>query len=148
MSILAYSTTVPVRTTIAAIDDVLTKYGAHNVTKLGPGKAPTGIGFDLETELGMQTFILPVNRGRIFTKLDVEYRRGNIRKAGATTEHAERVAWRQLFRWLESHLAVIDGGLFTAGQLMTPFLEVAPGQTVYEVIRAHPERLALSGPSR
>jgi hypothetical protein len=146
MTVLAYTTTVPIRSTIAAIDDVLTKYGAHNVTKLGPSKAPTGIGFDLETELGLQTFRLPVNPDRVQKKLKAQYDQGGttITKKETTPEHVERVAWRQLLRWLESHLAAIDGGLFTAAQLMTPFLEIRPGVSVYELLGSHPERLALS----
>jgi hypothetical protein len=146
MTVLAYSTTVSVRNTCVAIDDVLTRYGAQDVTRIGPAAAPTGIAFSLASEFGIQRFRLPVNTARVQERLKAEYGRGKVERAQTTPEHAERVAWRQLLKWLESHLAAIDGGLFTTAHLFAPFLEVAPGHTVYELLVERKDVLGLPAP--
>jgi hypothetical protein len=48
-------------------------------------------------------------------------------------EQAERVAWRQLLRWAQAQLAMIETGMAAAEEVFLPYLQEPSGRTVYEV---------------
>lgn len=46
---------------------------------------------------------------------------------------AERVAWRQLLRWIQAQLAMIGVGMVSAEEIFLPYLQNPDGRTVYEM---------------
>lgn len=46
---------------------------------------------------------------------------------------AERVVWRQLLRWIQSQLAMIDTGMVEATEVFMPYIQVEPGLTLWEL---------------
>lgn len=146
MTVLAVSTLVPIRQTIHEIDDVLSRYGAIEFSRIGSAAKPTGVRFTLVGELGPAAFHIEVNTNGVQRRLEEEYAAGKIHRGRSSPDQAERTAWRQLYRWLEANLAAIDSGLLTATQLLSPFLEVAPGRTVYDVLVERSGSLALPAP--
>jgi hypothetical protein len=57
-------------------------------------------------------------------------------------EQAERVAWRQLYRWIEAQLAIIETGMVEADEVFLPYVQTAPGETLYDRLTKN-GRLAL-----
>jgi hypothetical protein len=47
-------------------------------------------------------------------------------------EHAERVAWRHLLRWVQTQLAMVDAGMVQTREVFLPYLQEASGMTVFE----------------
>jgi hypothetical protein len=49
-------------------------------------------------------------------------------------EQAERVAWRQLLRWVQAQLAMIDTGMVRTEEVFMPYIVVnaATNQTLFE----------------
>ena len=47
--------------------------------------------------------------------------------------HAERVVWRQLLRWTEAQLAMIQTGMAEAQEVFLPYMQRPDGKTVYEL---------------
>ena len=43
----------------------------------------------------------------------------------------ERVARRQLQRWVQAQMAMIDAGMSEAGEIFFPYMNVEAGKTVY-----------------
>jgi hypothetical protein len=55
-------------------------------------------------------------------------------RRNARWEAAERVAWRQLFRWVQAQAALIDTGMVTNIEVFTPYRMTADRRTLYEVM--------------
>jgi hypothetical protein len=59
---------------------------------------------------------------------------------------AERIGWRQLFRWLQAQIALLDLGMVTAHEIFLPYYITGPsGQTLLQCFEAETLKL-LSGP--
>jgi hypothetical protein len=52
-------------------------------------------------------------------------------------DKAERVAWRQLLRWVQSQLALIETGMVEAAEVFFPYWEPVPGRTVFAMFKDH-----------
>lgn len=50
-------------------------------------------------------------------------------------EKSRRVAWRQLLRWVQAQLAMIDCGMAEAAEVFFPYIQAAPDQTLFEVFK-------------
>lgn len=55
-------------------------------------------------------------------------------------EHAERVAWRQLLRWVEAQLAMVDTGLSTVDEVLLPYMRGDDGQTIYSLFKVNEQK--------
>jgi hypothetical protein len=49
-------------------------------------------------------------------------------------EDAERVAWRQAFRWLQAQLAYVESGNVKIEEVFLAYLQGDDGRTVYEAL--------------
>jgi len=124
-------TEVDVPRTIGDIMGVLGR--APNVKRIAQhweqGK-PAGIEFGLELKPGfVKDYRLPVRTEAVWGRLQ------SLRsyKGAKNREHAERVAWRQVFRWLEAQLAMIETGNSSSQEIFLPFLLDGPGgKTLFE----------------
>jgi hypothetical protein len=49
-------------------------------------------------------------------------------------EQAQRIAWRQLLRWVQAQLAMIDTGMVRTEEVFMPYIVVNPAtnQTLFE----------------
>lgn len=61
---------------------------------------------------------------------------------------AERVAWRQLLRWTQAQLAMIDTGMVEAGEVFLPYMfNQAKSQTLFEsMMESHFKLLPAGDP--
>lgn len=58
----------------------------------------------------------------------------SVREKAAITAKAKRVAWRQLFRWVEAQIALVDTGMVSVAEVFTPYCIDRSGRTVFEVL--------------
>lgn len=49
-------------------------------------------------------------------------------------EQAERVAWRQLLRWVQAQMAMVDAGMAQAREVFAPYLLEPSGRTLFEFL--------------
>ena len=50
-------------------------------------------------------------------------------------EKADRVAWRQLLRWVQAQIAMIDTGMVQAGEVFLPYmLDSGRNQTLFQIM--------------
>ena len=57
---------------------------------------------------------------------------------------AERVAWRQLLRWVQAQLAMIEVGMVQRAEVFMPYIQQADGSTFFEFFES--KQLALPAP--
>lgn len=128
MSILNYTTKVPVAKTMGEVTAMLVKSGARQVmTEYDDDGSPAGLTFSVDTELGMRGFTLPVRAGAVEKLLA-----NSPRSEARGTEQSHRVAWRIIKDWLEAQLALIETDMVTFDQVMLPYMRSAKGGTFYE----------------
>lgn len=61
-------------------------------------------------------------------------------------EQARRVAWRQLYRWVQAQVALIQTGMVKTQEVFMPYLRTSTGQTVYELAEQRGFKLMLPAP--
>lgn len=141
MPLLNYTTDVPVSRSVGHVQALLAKGGATRIAIDYDGGEPSGVAFQVDGPQGPLSYVLPIRAHLVHAVLQQE----RIAQRYQTPEHAKRVAWRIVKDWLEAQLAMLAADLVTMDQLMLPYQQVGPGQTVYDLWRE--QHLALPSPS-
>lgn len=136
------STDVPAARSISQITDALREAGALTVQTTYTGKQTTGLAFSLQGGSGVYNFVMPVRSAAIFERLNSSRRGEHMRKKCSEGDRndAERIAWRQLFRWVEAQLAHIDLEQGEAEQVFMPYMVTTSGETVYALFKASEQK--------
>jgi len=140
---LNYTTTIDAAKSASECIARLASHGASAIGITYRDKKPTGLTFRIETVHGERQFSLPVNVEGSWKALQNARRAGSIAPRYAERDQAERVSWRVLKDWLEAQLALIEAGVADMAEVMLPYLNVAPGLTLYRAY-LEDERLSLT----
>lgn len=137
------TTTVADTKTVAEIQTLLAKHGATAMLLDYQAGLVDGLAFRLLVDGNPVSFRLPCRWRAIETIL----RRTSKRpKEGDTYENwARRVAWRQLLRWVQAQLALIDTKMVKPQEVFLPYAIVGQ-HTVYEMIERQ-KFLSLPAPA-
>jgi hypothetical protein len=133
--------------TAAEIQSLLVQAGAGRImTEYTEGKKLKGLSFTLMIKGTEVPFSLPARLDPVF--LYLQKKRSPLtrdRKQQEDRLQAERVAWRQLLRWIQAQIAMIDTGMVAAEEVFLPYVQTAPNQTLFERMTStgQIERLAL-----
>jgi len=93
--------------------------------------------FELEVPGGEPiAYMLPARIDPVFDSLQRK-RAVKFRKKGEERdrEQAIRTAWRQVLRWIEAQLALIDVGMVDPREVFMPYMAINKDQTFYQVIQ-------------
>src|SRR5689334_12546781 len=135
---LNYTTKIAAKRTAGECLDLLAEAGAHAVSVTYADRVPLGLAFRLDTAGGRRDFTLPVDADAMQIALRKALQRDRPHVSGAEfdrmlgREHAVNVAWRVVRDWLEAQLALISAQMASLDQVMLPYLEVDPGETLYQ----------------
>lgn len=129
---LNYTTTIePEKSAIECIGR-LAAHGAEAIGITYDHGLPISLYFQIETKWGKRSYSMPVNVDGTHKALQQAWRRGRISQRYATLEQARRVSWRVLKDWLEAQLALIEAGVAEMSQIMLPYMQVTPDETVWD----------------
>jgi hypothetical protein len=146
VSLYMESTMISAEKTAQEITTHLIQAGASAIRQDLKDKKIVGLSFLLEID-GLQVpFTLPVRYESIFHHLQKKLApRNRIKNDTKHRFQAERVAWRQLLRWILAQTALIETGMVRADEVFMPYIQTAPGQTLYQKLTAAGglKRLAL-----
>jgi hypothetical protein len=147
--IFTESTDVPVAKSIGEIMGLLVQAGAVAINQELDGGRVTGLSFVIRVPDGQLPFRLPVRVDPVFQKLNGRRNHWDQTKHKAKDrEQAERVAWRQLYWWMKSQLALIDLGMVQAAEVLLPYMLGRDGRTFFEThgpkLLAAPEKASAS----
>jgi hypothetical protein len=131
MSILNYTTKVPVERSVQEIQKTLVKAGAMATMLQYDNGMVSSVAFKLDTKVGPVSFLLPSNPDGVLKVM----RKG---KGGKVTPEqlaqANRVAWRILKDWIEAQMAIITAEMATPLQVFLPYAQTKEG-TIYECVQ-------------
>lgn len=127
------TTQISAERTSAEITALLVRAAARQISlsyaEDGSGSV-TGLHFVLAVKGILLPFALPVRVNPIYQLLIAKGR--NRTRPKETRAQAERVAWRQLLRWMQAQLAMIDTGMVDAHEVFLPYLLNPAGSTMFE----------------
>ncbi len=130
-TIFMETTSIDPEKTIAAIRNILRKYGVRKIlTDYDPNGELESVSFTMLVENMEVPFKLPADHRALLTlaaRGETKYlKRGD-------EDHARRIAWRQILRWVEAQMALVDVGMVTADQVFMPYIMIdSQGRTLYE----------------
>ena len=138
------STTIEATKTAGEIISLLVQAGARQIgSEYNEKLQISGIKFTLEVMPGqIQCFVLPSRVDpvfQIFRKKHPGYLTDSAKSI--LTAKAERVAWRQLYRWAQAQLAMIQCGMVEAQEVFLPYMQHESGQTLYELMKGRGMKL-------
>jgi hypothetical protein len=133
------STEISVQRTAQEIQALLAEAGARQIVMdYGEGGKITGMHFLLIVRGVPFPFKLPVRTEsvqKIFKQRRTQTQRWDARKyEQRDREQAERVAWRQLLRWIQAQLAMVDAGMVETREVFAPYLMDPTGRTLFECL--------------
>jgi len=92
----------------------------------------TGLKFVLEVRGRPVPFALPARTDAVFKYLQDRRKRIRYGSDAEDRQQADRIAWRQLLRWVQAQIAMIEIGMVEAGEVFLPYVEVEPGVTAWQ----------------
>jgi hypothetical protein len=143
------TTEVPAERTASEISAVLIQSGATQIaTEYASGKI-TGLRWTM-TVCGRDVlFAMPARVEPVYQIL--KKRRGSSwlseKEKEALRAKADRVAWRQLLRWTQAQLAMIECGMTEASEVFLPYMQMHTGETLFELFKGS-EFKALPAPEK
>lgn len=114
--------------TIGEIQQLLKKVGVRGVfTEYNENCEIIGLKFVLDINNHQIPFKIPINHKPLW-----ELAQDGKTKYIKTEEQSRKVAWRQIFRWLEAQIAIITIGMVTPDEVFLPYVLVNEKQTLFE----------------
>lgn len=138
------STSIAVERTIADIEKCLSKYGVTAMLKEYTGGEIESLSFKIKRGQVDIPIQLPCRWIAIFEFLRKRSRMSdwslandrsptNQKRIKNLQLKARQVAWRQVFRWVQAQLAMVDTEMVTVDEVFFPYIQTRNGQTVYEL---------------
>jgi len=135
------TTRIDPQKTVGEIQEVLGKYGASAIRMDYQdglmGREVVSVSFTIEVNRDQVPFRLPCRwicvldtlMSRIRGERSDEYLE---KKRGEYTPQAKRIAWRQILRWVEAQLALVETGMVKMVEVFVPYMLMDKGKTLYE----------------
>ena len=135
------TTEIPATKTAAEITELLVRHGATQIALEYREQKIVGLKFAYPIRGAIVPFSLPVRVEPVFRILNGRrpketWRRGSQQQMAAKDrDQAERVAWRQLLRWVQAQLAMIDTGMVETVEVFIGYIQGPRGWTMFEEFR-------------
>jgi len=147
-SLFMESTKVSMSQSVAEITRCLVQGGARSIhTEFDEEGKITGIQWTVSVGANKLSFKMPA-------RVDVVYKTLLSRGAGSketVQARAERIAWRQLLRWVQVQMAMIDMGMAEMAEVFFAYNQPTgepSGETLYNMAKASQFKLLSPGTDR
>lgn len=133
MRLFMETTKISPEQTVAQIQRILGKYGVSAIqTEYEGGKVKT-VFFKIKIGDYHIPFRLPCRSEVIYRVLIGRMKKIREKRIDEYREQAERIAWRQILRWVEAQMALVETGMVKIQEVFMPYIQTnAEGQTLYE----------------
>lgn len=147
MSLYMESTKIPAERTAQEIAHLLGQAGASSILTEYRERKVIGIGFRIHIAGNDVPFLLPVRSDSIFLHLQKRRSPANrMKNTDPDRQQADRVAWRQILRWVQAQLALIETGMVRVEEVFLPYCQMGPNETLFDRIEKRGFQ-ALPGPA-
>lgn len=131
------TTKVSASQTVSQIQALLGQAGASAIMTEYKGGEVFAVSFQIEVEGNPIPFRLPCRDEAIFEILYKRKKRGthNERVLDTMKDQAKRVAWRQILRWIEAQIALVQTRMVRIEEVFLPYIRAKDGRTLYQSIQ-------------
>jgi hypothetical protein len=138
MKLFMETTKIDASKTVAEIQSLLGKYGCSGVMTLYEKNEVKAVAFQIMFLDKNVAFNLPC-RWECIYKNFVDRRASGydrpVHRAEDDAMQAKRVAWRQILRWVEAQLALVETNMVKIQEVFLPYMQMnIKGQTLYESV--------------
>ena len=124
--------------TVAEIQCVLSKSGASQVLTEYQNGEVEAVSFKVKIGGSDIPFRLPCRWREVETLLDKKKKPEKYFYAGEwkhrnNVEQAKRVAWRQILRWVEAQMAMVETNMVKIEEVFMPYMQNHLGKTLFEI---------------
>lgn len=139
------TTEIPAERTAAEVSMALVQAGAATVSVRYKDGKIIGMSWTMQVRGVELPFAMPARIEPVFQILK-KRRTGYLDNEAIARIRAqsERVAWRQLLRWVQAQLAMIEVGMVQRAEVFMPYMTQADGSTFFEYFES--KQLALPAP--
>lgn len=135
MTLFMETTKIESSNTVAQIQALLGASGCTGVMTTYLNKEVVGISFQVSIKEKNIAFNLPCRWKPIYNKLFLRIKKARLGKLEDLENQAKRVAWRQLLRWIEAQLALVDTEMVKVEEVFMPYIQIdINGKTLFEKI--------------
>ena len=136
-SLYMETTRIPAQRTAAEISALLVRAGATQINTEYHAGNIVGLSWTIKADGRNLVFEMPARVEPVYQILKKRRVRSLPQKEPEIRQQAERVAWRQLLRWTESQLALIECGMAQPSEVFFAYVVHAhSGKTMYELFSA------------
>lgn len=130
------TTKIEVDRTVSEIQMVLGQAGCSGVmTMFDERKEVSAVAFKILYLDRDIAFKLPARWEPIYKYMCSDVKKWRVGKDEELKAQAKRIAWRQILRWVEAQLALVDAGMVKVFEVFLPYAQTgAEGKTVFERI--------------
>ena len=135
------STKINCNKTASEIMQLLSKFGATQILTIFENLEIVGLSFMINRNGGNLSFKLPIRCQPVLEAMKKDRHTPNNL---CNPEQAKRVAWRQILRWIQAQLALIEIGMVQLEEIFMPYLLIGKDETVYErLITTHFKQIEI-----
>lgn len=136
--------------TVGQIQTVLGRYGVTNIITGYDAGEVSEISFCVRRGNAQIGFKLPCRWQKVHTILMNKLKKPVASRKAEYVLQAKRVAWRQILRWVESQLALVETEMAQIEEVFMPYMVVdKKGQTLFEQVQNNGfAGQLLDGPTR
>lgn len=136
MSLFMETTKIDATKTVAQIQELLGKYGCSGVMTLYENSEVKAVCFQIMFLNRNVAFKLPCRWEAIYKNFVDRRASGKDRPVHKETDditQAKKVAWRQILRWVEAQLALVETDMVKIQEVFLPYVQVdGGGTTLYQ----------------
>jgi hypothetical protein len=146
------TTEIAAQKTAGEITDLLVRHGATGIALEYRDQKIVGLKSAFPVKGIVVPFFLPGRVEPVFKVLNgrrakESWRRGSQQQMAAKDrDQAERVAWRQLLRWVQAQVAMIDTGTVETVEVFMPYIHGRHGRTLFEEFKDSGMKKMLPAP--
>lgn len=128
---------------------LLAQAGATQVLTDYKDRELAGLSWTMEINGRTVPFSMPARVEPLF-RLFQSRRKGYVYPEDLVNDRdkAKRVAWRHILRWVQAQLAMVETGMVQAEEVFMPYVQMAPGVTLYDQLAAGDFRALLPAPEQ
>lgn len=146
LDIFMGTTAAPVHQSMGEITRVLVKAGATSISTVYGGRGEiTGMNFVIPMGKTAYPYVLPVRVDALYQKINgIRVRRASDH-VEEDRKRAERIAWRQLLRWVEAQMALVDTGMVEVKEVFLPYCVDKNGKSFFQIFIENEKKMLGAG---
>lgn len=122
--------------TVFEIQRALGEYGATAILTEYEGREVSALSFKIFANGQQIPFILPCRWNPVLEVLNSRRKNKRVTKRPDDVLQAKRVAWRQILRWVQAQMALVNTNMVKMEEVFLPYMQSKNGKTIYEALES------------